>query len=41
MHVFHWVAEQTANKPLFSNQIEIRNDREGAIYNDFDNEDPF
>ena len=40
MEIFHFVADQLQNTPLFSSQIATAT-RVGAIFNDFDNENPF
>ncbi|XP_066921716.1 uncharacterized protein [Clytia hemisphaerica] len=40
MEIFHWVAEQLHDMPLFSIVQEIE-ERTGVIYNDFDSENPF
>ena len=41
MEVFHWVASEIKDMPLFSTEYEVEDDRTGAIYNDFDRENPF
>ena len=43
MSIFHFVAEQLKDVPLFeSDRIDIEDDAHtGAIYNDFDRESPF
>ena len=42
MEIFHWVAHELKNEPLFSTDTyEEESDRIGAIYNDFDNQHPF
>ena len=41
MEVFHWVAMQLKDVSLFSTETENEKSNEGAIYNDFDNENPF
>lgn len=41
MEVFHWVANQLKDVPLFSSQLELESERVGAVYNDFDQDQPF
>ena len=40
MEVFHWVAIQLKDVPLFSCPVAVM-EKDGAFYNDFDNENPF
>ena len=40
MEVFHWVALELKDTPLFSCPVEVM-EKDGAFYNDFDNENPF
>ena len=42
MEVFHWIAHELKDEPLFSTgSIEDEQPQSGAIYNDFDRENPF
>lgn len=41
MDIFHWVANELKDEPLFSSAAMDPKERIGAVYNDFDNEIPF